>query len=135
MIEAPEETKLGGRGRLSRRLLAGAGSVCVGVGILGVFLPGLPTTPLLLLAAFLFARSSPELQRKLLEHRLLGRYIRDYVEKGGLRPRVKWTAIALLWASIILAAWLSPWLALDVALGVVALGVTVYIASLPTCRT
>jgi uncharacterized membrane protein YbaN (DUF454 family) len=133
MIEAPETRT--DRGKLSRWILAGAGSVCVGVGLVGIFVPGLPTTPLLLLAAFLFARSSPELHRKLLEHRVLGRYIRDYVEKGGLRPGVKWTAIALLWASIILAAWFSPWLWLDVALGVIALGVTVYIASLPICRT
>jgi len=134
MIEVPEETRAK-RGRLSRRLLAGAGSVCVGVGILGVFLPGLPTTPLLLLAAFLFARSSPELHRKLLEHPVLGRYLRDYVERGGLRPGVKWTTVALLWASILLAAWFSPWLALDIALGVVALGVTAYILSLPSCRS
>jgi len=134
MIAAPEETRTE-RGKLSRWILTGAGSVCVGAGLVGIFLPGLPTTPLLLLAAFLFARSSPELHRKLLEHRVLGRYIRDYVEKGGLRPGVKWAAIALLWASILLAAWVSPWLALDVALGVVALGVTAYIASLPTCRT
>src|SRR5687767_12838240 len=133
MIDAPETRT--DRGKLSRWILAGAGSVCVGVGLVGIFVPGLPTTPLLLLAAFLFARSSPELHRKLLEHRVLGRYIRDYVEKGGLRPGVKWTAIALLWASIILAAWFSPWLALDIALGVVALGVTAYIVSLPTCRS
>jgi len=133
MIEAPEETRAKS-GRLSRWLLSGAGTLCVGVGLVGIVVPGLPTTPLLLLAAFLYARSSPELHRKLLEHRLLGRYIRDYVEKGGLRAGVKWAAIALLWASIVLAAWFSPWVALDIALGVVALGVTAYIASLPTCR-
>jgi uncharacterized membrane protein YbaN (DUF454 family) len=137
--EPPHEASLelvgpGGRGPVRKALLAGAGTVCVGVGLIGVVLPGVPTTPLLLLAAYLYARSSPRLHRRLLESRLLGPYLREYQERRALRPRVKAAAITLLWASIALAVYLAPWLLLRIFLVVVATGVTVLIISLPTLR-
>ena len=71
------------------------GLLCVVLGGLGVITPGLPATPFLLLASWLFYRSSPRLQRWLLDS-WLGRYIRDYEREKGMRIRTKFLAIGLM---------------------------------------
>lgn len=76
-----------------------AGWFFLGVGVAGVFLPLLPTTPFLLLSSFFFVRGSPRTHRWLMNHRLLGRYVRDWHEKRGVRPSVKITAFAMLAAA------------------------------------
>lgn len=69
-----------------------AGCICVALAFLGLFLPLLPTTPFLLLAAFCFSRGSPELHRWLLEHPTMGPIIKDWNENRVIRPRVKTAA-------------------------------------------
>jgi len=66
--------------RVSRLLLVVGGTLCVALAMLGVFVPLLPTTPFLLLAAFLYARSSERFHTWLLTNRLVGGYIRRYQE-------------------------------------------------------
>jgi uncharacterized protein len=66
-----------------------AGYICVGLAFLGLFLPLLPTTPFLLLAAFCFSRGSPRLHKWLLEEPRMGPIIRDWNERRVIRPRVK----------------------------------------------
>jgi len=66
-----------------------AGCACVGLAFLGLFLPLLPTTPFLLLAAFCFSRGSERLHGWLLGHRTMGPIIRDWNERRVIRPRVK----------------------------------------------
>ncbi len=83
-----------------RIALLGAGWLAVGLGTVGVFLPLLPTTPFLLLAAACFARSSKRFYDWLLNHGLLGRYVRDYLSGRGLPRRAQWTSIVLLWLTI-----------------------------------
>jgi hypothetical protein len=118
---------------IMKRLLIIAGFLCVGLGFLGIFLPLLPTTPLLLLAAFCFANSSERFHRWLLHNRLLGPYIRDYLEKGGVSLRVKITAISLIWISIgYCTAFLLENSYLRVLLLVIAAGVSMYLLRLPT---
>ena len=80
---------------MKRLILILIGLICVGLGILGVFVPGLPTTPFLLAASWLFYRSSPRLRAWLLASRL-GRYIRDYEKNKGLSPRTKVFAISMM---------------------------------------
>jgi uncharacterized membrane protein YbaN (DUF454 family) len=75
------------------------GSVAVLLGAIGVFVPGLPTTPLVLLASWCFYRSSPRLQAWLLNS-FLGQYIRDYQAKGGITTR-KRISIILLMATMV----------------------------------
>lgn len=72
-----------------------SGSLCVVLGVLGVVVPGLPTTPFLLLASWLFYRSSQRLQQKLLNS-WLGKYIREYEREKGMRIRTKLWTIGLM---------------------------------------
>lgn len=71
------------------------GCICVGLGALGIFVPGLPTTPFLLLASWAFYRSSPRLRQWLLSSRL-GKYIRNYEKNKGLSAIGKAYAIVMM---------------------------------------
>jgi uncharacterized membrane protein YbaN (DUF454 family) len=72
-----------------------AGVLAVVLGTIGIFVPGLPTTPLVLLASWCFYRSSPRLQAWLLQS-FLGKYIREYRDKGGLTLRKRMYIILLM---------------------------------------
>jgi uncharacterized protein len=72
-----------------KALYNAAGCLCVGCAFVGVFLPLIPTTPFLLLAAFLFSRGSPRLHHWLIEHHTWGPIISDWNEKRVVRPQVK----------------------------------------------
>lgn len=79
------------------------GILSLGLGILGIFIPGLPTTPFLLLAAILFVRSSSRLYEWLVNNRYLGKYIRNYRKQRGMSRRQKIYALALMWVMILLS--------------------------------
>lgn len=74
------------RSRLRRGVYAGAGVVLVGIGAVGVFVPGLPTTIWLMAASFLFARSSPTLEARLIRNRFFGPYL-VYLDRPAHMPR------------------------------------------------
>ncbi|MBN2159910.1 MAG: YbaN family protein [Spirochaetes bacterium] len=93
------------------------GLVSLAAGIIGIFVPVLPTTPFLLLAAALFIRSSDRLYRWLISNRLLGGYIRDFRERGGMTAGAKLSAIALMWGMIALSALMIGFNAYILALG------------------
>lgn len=80
---------------MKRTLYISLGTLCVVLGTIGILLPGLPTTPFLLAASWLFYRSSPRLQEWLIGSRL-GSYIRSYEERGGMRPRSKVFVVLLM---------------------------------------
>ncbi|MBI41412.1 MAG: hypothetical protein CMF59_17585 [Leptospiraceae bacterium] len=84
-----------------RALFWVAGSLSLALGILGIFLPVLPTTPFLLLTAYLYARSSERFYNWLMNHRHLGPYIRQWVEHRTLTLRTKFSAVGLLTAAIV----------------------------------
>ena len=81
-------------------LLIFLGTISLGLGILGIFIPGLPTTPFLLLTAALYVRSSKRLYQKLITNKILGRYIQNYTEKRGITKRVKIYSIGIMWFMI-----------------------------------
>jgi uncharacterized membrane protein YbaN (DUF454 family) len=86
-------------GRVRRRLLAALGVACVGLGAIGIVVPGLPTTVFLLVASYLFARSSPSLERRLLRHPRLGAYLAQ--ARGRTMPlRAKVVSVAGMWVGI-----------------------------------
>ncbi len=120
---------------LQRFLWATAGSISLGLGILGIPLPLLPTTPFLLLSAYCYARSSERFYYWLINHRLFGEHIRNYRDHRGTTFQVKTGAIAMLWITISLSATFAVsllWVRL-LLLGI-AIGVTIHIASLKTIR-
>lgn len=79
-----------------RVLFIALGLISLGLGVAGIFLPLVPTTPLILLAAFFFSRSSERLHQWLLNHRHLGPIIADWEQNGVIRLRVKIIATVLL---------------------------------------
>ena len=101
------------RPSLRQMLLVAAGMVALGLGLIGIVLPGLPTTPFVLLAAACFARASPRLHRWLTTHRYLGPMVRDWEANRSLPLRVKWIAITMMGTMVLLSAWqfsTRPWL-------------------------
>ncbi len=88
------------RTTVKRRLLIGAGTLCTGLGIIGIFVPILPTTPFLLLAAACYMRSSERFYQWLINNRIFGAYVRNYIEGRGIRIRIKIFTILLLWLAI-----------------------------------
>jgi len=71
-----------------------------GLGIIGVFIPILPTTPFLLLAAACYMRSSERFYQWLINNRIFGAYVRNYIEGRGMPVRTKIFTILLLWLTI-----------------------------------
>jgi uncharacterized membrane protein YbaN (DUF454 family) len=106
------------------------------LGVLGILLPLLPTTPFLLLAAACYGSSSRRFYRWLLNNRWFGNYLRDYREKKGVPLKVKLFAISLLWVTIIFAALLVvEALFVRVGLILIACLVTVHILRIRTLES
>lgn len=84
-----------------RGIFWAGGTLSVFLGLLGIFLPVLPTTPFLLLAAYLYARSSARFYNWLMNHRVLGPYVRQWVEHRTLTLKTKFLAIGLLTLTIV----------------------------------
>lgn len=93
---------------MRRALYLGGGCLSLGLGGIGLFLPLLPTVPFMILAAFCFARSSPELEARLLDHRHFGPHIRRWRERGAISRRGKQAALTGFAASTVLALVLLP---------------------------
>jgi uncharacterized membrane protein YbaN (DUF454 family) len=118
-----------------KAILIFAGTVCVALGVLGMFLPLLPTTVFLLMAAYCYSRSSERFHTWLLNNRLFGGYIKNYQSGKGISLRQKITTTTFLWISIGFSIWIfaaSFWITL--LLLAIAIGVTLHLALLKTHR-
>lgn len=112
------------------------GLLSLGLGVAGIFLPLLPTTPLLLLAAWCFIRSSSRLYDWLLNHPYLGEYIRNFRENKAIPLRVKVVSVAMIWLTIgycIVAVVEEYWWA-QVAMLALAAAITWHILSYATLK-
>jgi uncharacterized membrane protein YbaN (DUF454 family) len=85
-------------------LLIILGTISLMLGILGIFVPGLPTTPFLLLTAFLYLKGSKRLYNWLIKNRFLGKYITNYQRRKGMTKKQKIYSISLMWFMIIISA-------------------------------
>lgn len=102
-----------------RLLLTAAGLLALGLGLLGVVLPGLPTTPFVLLAALCFTRASPRLHRWLQHNRVTGPLLRDWEAHRSLTLRVRRVALGSMGLMVAVSLWglqAQPWLQALVAL-------------------
>jgi len=103
-----------------RLLLIAVGLLALVLGLVGVVVPGLPTTPFVLLAAACFVRASPTLHRWLLNHPWLGPPLRDWETHRSLTRRTRWVALGSMGAMVVFSAWLlagRPWLLALLLLG------------------
>jgi hypothetical protein len=118
-----------------RVLLIAAGTVATGLGILGMFVPLLPTTPFLLLAAICYARSSDRFYHWLLNNRWFGSYIRNYLQKRGIPLRAKVFTLVLLWVAIgCSVAFAVELFVVRLVLVLIAIGVSIHVLTLRTLK-
>lgn len=122
------------RPRHVRALWNAAGTFFLAVGMIGVPLPFLPTTPFLILAAACYMRGSPRMHRWMLTNRYFGAYLKSYIEGKGLPVKTKVVSIATLWAVILFSALVvTESVIVRAVLLVVGIGVTIHLAALKTC--
>ncbi len=120
---------------LKRLMYVVLGIACVGLAYLGVLLPGLPTTPFLLMASYCFVRSSPRLHRWLHRSPLFGRFLRDWETHRGIRRPIKVFAVGMIITVVsisIIFGGLPIWLRCVIG-GLAAIGITT-ILLVPTIR-
>jgi uncharacterized membrane protein YbaN (DUF454 family) len=115
-----------------RMLLIMVGWLSVVLGVVGIFLPILPTTPFLLLAAACFARTSPKFYHWLVSHPRLGKYIVYYLEGKGIPLKAKIYTITLIALTMSITTYLVPLMAVKVLLPLVGVLVALYIVRQPT---
>jgi len=121
--------------KLKRKLLIIAGTISTAIGIIGIFVPILPTTPFLLLAAACYLRSSPRFYHWLVNNRFFGIYIRNYLQGRGMPLKIKIFTILLLWLTITCSiVFAVQALVIRVILLIIAAGVTIHIAMIRTTR-
>ena len=120
------------RSRPVRLVFAVIGTVALAIGVLGIILPVLPTTPFLLLAAACYARASTRLYGWLLGQSALGPIITRWRESGSLAPGVKVRAIVIVVVTFAMSIILVDGLLVRALLVVTAAVLTVFLARLPT---
>lgn len=114
-------------------LLLSVGWLSVVLGVIGIFLPLLPTTPFLLLAAACFARTSDRFYQWLVSHPHLGKYVTAYLDGKGIPFKAKCYTITLIWSMMTLSAWLvAPPIWAIICMYIIALSVSVYLLRMPT---
>lgn len=118
-----------------RRFVYWLGWLCVALGVIGIFIPVMPTTPFLLLAAACFVRTSQKTYEWLIKHPRLGKYILNYFEGKGLTMSTKIISVFSMVIALGLTVYFFtlpsyvPWVLLAVAVGV-----SIYIFSVPTYK-
>lgn len=122
-------------GKIRRTLFIFFGSLFLIIGAIGVFIPILPTTPFLLLAAACYLRGSERLYRWMLSNRIFGAFIRNYLEGRGIRFTQKIFTLMILWVMIFFSIfYVVESFLLRTLVFLIAMGVSVHIVMLPTLR-
>ncbi len=112
-----------------------SGILLVAIGVIGIFLPVLPTTIFLILASACFIKSSPKANDWLRNHKILGQYIKNYQDGSGLTVKSKIFNLIFLWSMILVSALLlTKSLVIKLVLLAIAVGVTIHILMIKTKR-
>lgn len=110
-----------------------SGILLVAIGVIGIFLPLLPTTIFLILASACFVKSSPKANEWLKNNKYLGPYLKNYQEKNGLTIKSKIFTLIFLWISILASAiFLTNEFYIKMILLAIAVGVSFHILSIKT---
>ena len=117
---------------LKKYLLLVAGFASLAIGIIGILLPLLPTTPFLLLSAACFLRSSERFYAWITGHKLFGAYIKNYLKYRAVSVRSKVFSLIILWAVILVSELHLNALWLRLLLAGVAVGVSIHILMIKT---
>lgn len=111
------------------------GSISLALGIIGIFVPLLPTTPFLLLTAALYFKGSTRLYNWLLNHRHFGPIVRNFRENKAIPLRAKIISLTLMWGTMgYCILFLIPFLWIKIVLALIATGVTYHILSFKTLK-
>ncbi len=118
---------------LTRPLFFVLGCLCVGLGILGIYLPVLPTTPFMLLASMCFAKSSPRLHAWLINHKSFGRMIVAWQTRRAIPRHAKWLSWTMMTISCAMLFWRLPsqWWWLGGMVSMICLATVIWMARLP----
>jgi len=120
---------------LKKTLFIIAGTVCLLVGAIGVFLPVLPTTPFLLLAAACYYKGSERMHRWLLNNKWFGNYIKNYKEGKGISMKGKLFTLSLLWITICYSVLvIISTLVIQIILVGIAIAISIHVITLPTFK-
>lgn len=110
------------------------GSVLVAVGVVGIFVPLLPSMIFFLMALGCYGKSSPGAYEWMTTNRLFGRHLREYREGKGATIPAKIMSIASIWVGIGLSVYLIDNIIVTVILGVIAASVSMHLVRLPTLQ-
>ena len=121
------------KSRILRLVFGGVGMFSLVLGIIGIFLPVLPTTPFLLLSAACFAKSSRRFYDRLMGHPIFGKIIRGFREERRIPVRAKLFAVTMIALTIgISVGWVIPLPAVKILVGLIGIAVILYIAGFPS---
>ncbi len=118
------------RTKAKKYLLIFAGSISLLLGLIGIFLPLLPTTPFLLLSSFCYMRSSKTLYNWLINHKIFGEYIYNYITYGAVSKNTKIGTLMFLWVTLSLSIFIMRNIFIGVLLIIVGISVTIHILML-----
>ena len=118
---------------VAKGILLAIGTLSLAIGIIGIVIPLLPTTPFLLLAAACYAKSYDRFYNWLMNNRIFGNYIRNYRAGKGIPIKTKIYTLALLWITILFSAFfIITILWIQAVLIIIAIGVTIHILTIKT---
>lgn len=106
------------------------GMISLILGIIGIFMPILPTTPFLLMASFCFVRSSTKMNDWLLNHKVFGVYLKNYLEYRAIRKKDLIRSLLSLWIALILSMFLSQKILIVILLVIVGILVSIHLLKL-----
>jgi uncharacterized membrane protein YbaN (DUF454 family) len=114
--------------KLVKTLFLFIGIVSLVLGFIGIFLPLLPTTPFILLAAYCFAKSSERFHRYIMQHKLFGRMVTDFYEKKVISTKHKIIALTLMWTTLSLSViFFMPYIWVKLVVLGIGVSVSVYL--------
>lgn len=119
---------------MMRILLHIIGTIALVLGFIGVFLPVMPTVPFLLIAAWAFARSSPELRQKILDHPTYGHHVREWQERGAVSRLAKIWAIATMSFGVSVTLWIGLDYRIVAAQAAICAAIAIFLITRPEAR-